>query len=86
MFEGKYWIEIKWKYNRIRVLFTKRYPSTVSEDNSKSEFLYYITEERIALKLKCIRRNYKKWRWKITFYVLWQDIRAEAQAITVLKV
>lgn len=90
MFEGKDWEGIKSKYDRIRLLFTERYPSTASEEYPKSACLDTITKERIAAKLKCIRKNYKKavdigrrsggGRVVMTFYDLCQEIWAGAPA------
>ena len=65
LFEGKDWEGIKSKYDRIRGLFTERYQKVnnecdIDEEFPKSLTLDTITKERIAAKVKNLRKNYKK--------------------------
>ena len=62
-FEGKDWESIKSKYERIKEIFTERYPKdagTVDCDYPKSSALSTFTKERIASKLKYIKRKYRR--------------------------
>ena len=65
-FEGKDWESVKSKYDKIRQLFAKRYPNSpggiISEEYPKSQSLETITKDRIAAKLKSIRKITRK-RW-----------------------
>ena len=98
-FERKDWESVKSKYDKIRQLFAERYPNSpegiISEEYPKSQSLETITKDRIAAKLKSIRKNYKKavdkgkrsggGRVVMTFYDLCQDIWAGAPATTSIE-
>ena len=91
-YEGKDWEGIKSKYDRIREIFIERYPqsSEVDEDFPKCSSLHSFTKERIAAKVKNIRKNFKKavdlgkrsggGKIVMTFYNLCCDIWAGAPA------
>eukprot|EP00112_Aurelia_sp_Birch-Aquarium-sp1_P018810 Seg4545.3 transcript_id=Seg4545.3/GoldUCD/mRNA.D3Y31 product="hypothetical protein" protein_id=Seg4545.3/GoldUCD/D3Y31 len=96
LFEGKDWEGIKSKYDKIRGLFRERYPKVnnneceIDEEFPKSLPLDTITKERIAAKVKNLRKNYKKavdlgkrsggGRIVMTYYDLCNDIWAGAPA------
>ncbi len=98
-FEGKDWESVKSKYEKIRQLFAERYPNSppevTSEEYPKSQCLDSVTKDRIAAKLKSIRKNYKKavdkgkrsggGRVVMTFYDICQDIWAGAPATTSIE-
>ena len=102
MYEGKDWEGIKSKYDKVREIFIERYPSgspdsdntnneeVDSEDFPKSSSLHSFTKERVAAKVKNVRKNFKKavdlgrrsggGKIVMTFYNLCCDIWAGAPA------
>ena len=94
-FEGKDWEGIKSKYDKIRSLFAERYPKVnceveIDEEFPKSLSLDTITKERIAAKVKNLRKNYKKavdlgkksggGRIVMTYYDICNELWASAPA------
>ena len=93
MYEGKDWEGVKSKYDKILALLVERYPNVPSEEFPKqitSDGESPFTRERIATKLKAIRKNYKKavdtgrrsggGRIVMTFYDICSDIWAGSPA------
>ena len=90
LFNGLDWEECKAKYEKIRKMFIERYPKEQSEDFPKSLSLETISRDRICIKVKTIRVNFKKavdkgrrsggGRIVMTFYDLCSVIWAGARA------
>ncbi len=89
-FDGQDWEGCKAKYEKIRKKFIERYPKEQSEAFPKSLSLETISKDRICIKVKTIRGNFKKavdkgrrsggGRIVMTFYDLCSDIWAGAPA------
>ena len=65
LFEGKDWEGVKSKYEKIKDTFVERYPKVkdgeeVDEDYPKSLFLDEFSRERVAAKLKVVRKKFSK--------------------------
>ena len=91
LFNGTDWEGVKSKYGKIREIFVERYPKLnegeqPDPDYPNSTSLEKITKERIAAKLKTVRKNFKKavdsgkrsggGRVVMTYYDLCHDIWA----------
>lgn len=100
LFEGKDWEGVKAKYDKVKEIFVERYPKVEAgeeptEDFPKARCLERVSKDRIAAKLKSIRKSYKKavdlgkrsggGRVVMTFYGLCNDIWAGAPSTTSIQ-
>ena len=91
MFNGTDWESVKSKYDKIREILVERYPKIKEGERSNPDYpnsksLERITKDRIAAKLKAVRKNFKKavdsgkrsggGRVVMTYYDLCHDIWA----------
>ena len=65
MFNGTDWESVKSKYDKIREILVERYPKIKEGEQSNPDYpnsksLERITKDRIAARLKAVRKNFKK--------------------------